>query len=117
MRPDTSQGPDFLAAVGRLARSHFGIEADDYLARVQARLDLGQRLYGDRYLSRDNLAEAAEEAEDAAVYCLLELHRAARAGEVDPDTRDHLALSAAAAALADHHAGQARRRLREGATP
>jgi hypothetical protein len=38
---------------------------------------MGEEMYGEAYLGRDNLVEAIEEGPDAAAYALLELQRLA----------------------------------------
>lgn len=74
-----------LAVVGEPSFPHFRRLAE-------ARERTGRPLFGLRYLTRDNIADGAEEAADGANYALFELLAKRRAGT---DTADDLILDAA----------------------
>lgn len=65
----------FLADVEHVATIGGGHQAAHFTRLVRERLALGDRLYGDRYLTRDGMGEALEEPCDAIAWALLELQR------------------------------------------
>lgn len=90
----------------RLALAMGGEPSFPYFRQLaEAREKTGRPLFGLRYLSRDNVADAAEEAADGANYALFELLQSRRRG-LDPaddlifDAARHFALAYAALAAA-----------------
>lgn len=89
-----------LAMGGEPSYPHFRLLAE-------AREKAGRPLFGLRYLNRDNVADAAEEAADGANYALFEQLQCKRRG-ADPaddlilDAARHFALAYAALAAAQH---------------
>lgn len=104
---------EFLALVVELAERKEGVRCDSFIRRVKDRLSLGDRTYGDGFLTRDNIRELAEEPPDIPGYGVLELRKLQVAG-VDGDdyAADHADLLAAAvhAALADWYVQRLQRR-------
>jgi transcription initiation factor TFIIIB Brf1 subunit/transcription initiation factor TFIIB len=98
----------FTLAAELNERAH-GEHPGSFASRVFDRLEMGQQRYGDEYLHRDNLTEAAEETPDAAAYVLLELHRLRPT--VDEDDWQELRMAALAAMSAAIHCDVALMRM------
>lgn len=71
---------------------------EHFTATCRSREMMGRRLFGDAYLTRDNISEAWEEAADLANYAFFEVLQRRDQGK---DDRVDLALMAA------HHAAMA----------
>lgn len=94
--------------VTRLAATQHGVDASDLIRRVNARLELGDDLYGATYLLRDNTLEAQEEAEDLVAYVALELGRLTLTGRLHSAALESLVRAAVLATASDHHLHAAR---------
>lgn len=66
---------DLLAAATELLSRQHAEQPGQFVRTVLEGLAVGDDKFGGRFLERDNLAEAHEEARDAAAYVLLELQR------------------------------------------
>jgi len=90
-----------LDVIERRARERLKIEVRDIATATRHRLSMGERRFGDRFLSRNNTAEAREEAADLVAYVLLELQRLERDNRLTDAVRDDLLRAAVFAAAAD----------------
>jgi len=92
----------------RLALAMFAEESfPHFRALAEARERTGRPIFGLRYLTRDNVADAAEEAADGANYAMFELFQKRRQGwdtadDLLLDAARHFALAYAALAAANH---------------
>ena len=112
MGRDPAFEEEFLGLVERMAVVQGGASAPPvghFLRLVRDRLDLGDRLYGQRFLERDGMAEALEEPCDAVAWSLLELQRRRAAGE-NGDGWDEARMELVAAAVLMARGDQAMRR-------
>lgn len=111
---DPAYEDEFLADLDRHAALQGGLAhqpVGGFVRLVRERLDLGQRVHGDRFLGRDCLAEALEEPCDAVAWGLLELQRLRRAG-TDPVALEEARLEILGAAVMAARADQCLRRAR-----
>lgn len=104
----------FLEDVVQTAQRLTGILPLAYPGRVRQRLALGEQRYpGDKWLTRANVEEAAQEPADVAGYGVLELQRLLADGH-DPDfiaeQRLDLLAASAYAAISDWYLLRALRR-------
>ena len=90
-----------LDVIERRARERLKIEVRGIATATRHRLSMGERRFGDRFLSRNNTAEAREEAADLVAYVLLELQRLERDNRLTDAVRDDLLRAAVFAAAAD----------------
>lgn len=92
----------------RLALAMWGEASFPHFRRLaEARERTGRPLFGLRYLQRDNIADAAEEAADGANYAMFELLQERRQGcdtadDLLLDAARHFALAYASLVAADH---------------
>lgn len=117
MSRDRAYEDEFLSDVDRLAAMQAGAghqPIDHFIRLVRERLDLGDRLYGDRFLTSDNMREALDEPCDAVTWSLLELQRQRLAGadaELVAEARMEIIGAAVLAARADQGLRRAQRLL------
>lgn len=94
---DRALEAELLDFAEELAQRAYGIpDASLFSRTVKSRLTMGQEMYGELFMSIDNLAEAREEALDGAAYALLELQRL---GEDNYGEMRMLAVAMIAAAM------------------
>ena len=94
-----------------------GVTPVGFAREVHARMTVGQAIYGEKYMTVDNAAEAILEPPDITAYLLLELQKQ-RDGTRDEDWQEMrmLALEAMAAAGAAWEALHRFKRLRDEVT-
>lgn len=108
---------EFLKQVEDEARRRYGLESVALVRAVGERLALGQKLYGDNWLTPDfdGIREGTEETPDVVCYALLELQRLNMSGlDEDGVVYAHLFEAALGAAYSDWHFRQARSVQRRG---
>lgn len=100
-----------LGIVTRRAERLIGLECEPFIRRVELRLRMGERLYGDRVDDRrDLLGEAMQEPLDVAGWGLLALQRDR---DMPAEARDDVLRAIVLAAACDAYLRRAARRLRE----
>jgi hypothetical protein len=112
-RRDAAFEDAFLRQVEERVHRQFGVDAGPFVALVRARLEKGQREYGDASLrdrTVDRLGEAIEEPCDATAWALLDMQ--VRNFYEDDDGSGayqyHLLEAALHGAAQDHHLRRAR---------